>query len=543
MSRTPAHPRTRTRRVPLVALVAVTSVALTACSAASSATPTAESTDVDAILAVGIQKPTSLIPGNSSGLFANTVVGALFDGLVDYDPETGQTRNLVAASIESADQRVWEIEIEDGWTFHNGEPVDAAAFARAWNAAVDPDNAWVQSDQFSNIEGYDEVAPAEGEPTADTLSGVVVEDELHLTVTLKTPNSQFPYLLGRQYYSPLPQAALDDPEAFATQPIGNGPYEMTEPWTGGDEILTETYDDYAGTAPSNGGVTFRIYTGNDVAYTDYQAGAVDIVTLNSADIPEAEGAYPELIRRSSKDDWRNYLSLPTYLPGFDNPDIRRALSMAIDRDAIIASLLDGQAHVATDYDIPVSVGYRDDACGDSCTYDPEAARALWDAAGGIEGPLTITSVTGTGREVWAEAIANQWAETFDTEVTVAQVASENTWSGILGKEVQSPVALGAPANYPSPLDTLGPSYSSAGSVNGSFYNNPEFDALLADAAAAGDTEDQMDLYAEAKDLLIEDTASILLWTYPSTYVVSERAASWTPDSFNKGQFGGVTISE
>jgi peptide/nickel transport system substrate-binding protein/oligopeptide transport system substrate-binding protein len=543
MSRTPAHPRTRTRRVPLVAVVAVTSVALTACSAASSATPTAESTDVDAILAVGIQKPTSLIPGNSSGLFANTVVGALFDGLVDYDPETGQTRNLVAASIESADQRVWEIEIEDGWTFHNGEPVDAAAFARAWNAAVDPDNAWVQSDQFSNIEGYDEVAPAEGEPTADTLSGVVVEDELHLTVTLKTPNSQFPYLLGRQYYSPLPQAALDDPEAFATQPIGNGPYEMTEPWTGGDEILTETYDDYAGTAPSNGGVTFRIYTGNDVAYTDYQAGAVDIVTLNSADIPEAEGAYPELIRRSSKDDWRNYLSLPTYLPGFDNPDIRRALSMAIDRDAIIASLLDGQAHVATDYDIPVSVGYRDDACGDSCTYDPEAARALWDAAGGIEGPLTITSVTGTGREVWAEAIANQWAETFDTEVTVAQVASENTWSGILGKEVQSPVALGAPANYPSPLDTLGPSYSSAGSVNGSFYNNPEFDALLADAAAAGDTEDQMDLYAEAKDLLIEDTASILLWTYPSTYVVSERAASWTPDSFNKGQFGGVTISE
>lgn len=543
MSRTPAHPRTRTRRVPLVAVVAVTSVALTACSAASSATPTAESTDVDAILAVGIQKPTSLIPGNSSGLFANTVVGALFDGLVDYDPETGQTRNLVAASIESADQRVWEIEIEDGWTFHNGEPVDAAAFARAWNAAVDPDNAWVQSDQFSNIEGYDEVAPAEGEPTADTLSGVVVEDELHLTVTLKTPNSQFPYLLGRQYYSPLPQAALDDPEAFATQPIGNGPYEMTEPWTGGDEILTETYDDYAGTAPSNGGVTFRIYTGNDVAYTDYQAGAVDIVTLNSADIPEAEGAYPELIRRSSKDDWRNYLSLPTYLPGFDNPDIRRALSMAIDRDAIIASLLDGQAHVATDYDIPVSVGYRDDACGDSCTYDPEAARALWDAAGGIEGPLTITSVTGTGREVWAEAIANQWAETFDTEVTVAQVASENTWSGILGKEVQSPVALGAPANYPSPLDTLGPSYSSAGSVNGSFYNNPEFDALLADAAAAGDIEDQMDLYAEAKDLLIEDTASILLWTYPSTYVVSERAASWTPDSFNKGEFGGVTISE
>jgi len=534
------HSKPRTRHA-VIALTAALAVVLTGCSPSTGTTEPDSS--ADAILTVGIQKPTSLLPGNSSGLFANTVVGALFDGLVDYDPETGETRNLVAASIETTDQKVWHIEIEEGWTFHNGEPVDAESFARAWNAAVDPDNAWVQADQFSNIAGFDEVAPAEGEPTAETLSGVVVEDATHLTVTLSTPNSQFPFLLGRSYYSPLPQAALDDPEGFAAQPIGNGPYEMTEPWTGGDQIVTATYADYTGVAPSNGGVTFRIYTGNDVAYTDYQAGTVDIVTLNPADIPEAEASYPGLVKRSATDDWRNYLSLPTYLPGYDNPDIRRALSMAVDRQAIIDSLLDGEAHVATDYDIPVSIGYRDSACGDACTFDPDAARALWDAAGGIDGELVITSVTGTGREVWAEAIANQWAETFGVDVTVKQVASENTWSGILGKEVQSPVALGAPANYPSPLDTLGPSYSAAGSVNGSFYANPDFDALLQEAAAAGDQDEQLDLYGQAKDLLIEDTASILLWTYASTYVVSERASGYVPDSFNKGEFGSVTLTQ
>jgi peptide/nickel transport system substrate-binding protein/oligopeptide transport system substrate-binding protein len=537
MNRTTTRPRWLTA----LALTAAAAATLVGCTSPAGSSPGA--TNADAVLTVGIQKPTSLIPGNSSGLFANTVVGALFDGLVDYDPATGETRNLVASSIETDDQRVWKIAIAPGWTFHNGEPVNAASFARGWNAAVDPDNAWAQSDQFSNIEGYDEVAPAEGSPTAETMSGISVDDDLHLTVTLKKPNSQFPYLLGRQYYSPLPQAALDDPESFATKPIGNGPYEMVEPWTGGEQIVTRTYPDYPGQAPANGGVTFRVYTGNDVAYTDYQAGAVDIVTLNSADIPEAEAAYPDLVRRSAVDDWRNYLSLPTYLPGYDNPDIRKALSMAIDREAIIASLLDGEAHVATDYDIPISVGYRDDACGESCTYDPTAAKALWDAAGGMAGPLTVTSVTGTGREIWAEAIANQWAKTFGIDVTVAQVASENTWSGILGKEIESPVALGAPGNYPSPLDTLGPSYSSTGSVNGSFYFNPEFDGLLADAAAASGTQNQMDLYAQAKDLLIRDTASILLWTYPSTYVVSQRASSWVPDSFNKGQFGSVAISE
>lgn len=530
----PTNPRHRRRRTALATMASLAlSLTVAGCSDGQAAT------DEGAILRVALQKPTTLIPGNSSGLFADTVVDTLFDGLVEYEPGTGDVRNLVASSIESEDQRTWQIELKAGWTFQNGEPVDAESFARAWNAAVDPDNAWVQSSQFSGIDGYADVVDGK----ADSLRGVVVEGELRLTVTLSSPNSQFPYLLGRPYYSPIPQAALDDPESFAAQPIGNGPYAMTEPWTGGDAIRTEAFADYAGAKQKNAGVTFRIYTGNDVAYTDYEAGAVDIVNLNPADIPKAQSSYPGLVRRMAKDNWRNYLSLPTYLPGFDDARIRKALSMAIDREAIISSLLDGEARVATDYDIPVSPGYRDDACGEICIYDRAAAKALWDAAGGIEGGLTITSVTGTGREIWAEAIANQWSEAFGVDVKVQQVASENTWSGILNREVRSPVALGAPANYPSPLDTLGPSYSSGGTVNGSFYDSSEFDELLNKAAAAADPEDQLAFYGQAKDVLIEDSPSVLLWTYPSTFVVSQRASSYEPDPFNKGAFGSVTIEE
>lgn len=182
------HSRREFRRA-LTAGAVVGALILSGCAAA--AQPSVDDgSNSDAILRVGIQKPTSLIPGNSSGLFANTVVDALFDGLVDFDPQTGEPRNLVAASIESDDQATWRIEIEEGWTFHNGEPVNAESFARAWNAAADPDNAWVQGDQFSNIVGYDEVAPAEGEPTAEVMSGVVVDGSMTLTVTLKRPNSQ-----------------------------------------------------------------------------------------------------------------------------------------------------------------------------------------------------------------------------------------------------------------------------------------------------------------------------------------------------------------
>ncbi|MBY6062414.1 ABC transporter substrate-binding protein [Microbacterium esteraromaticum] len=527
------------RRGGLIAAALSISLIATGCTPSQSS---ADAADGDAVLRVGIQKPTSLIPGNSTGLFANTVVGAVFDGLVAFDPVSGQPQNLVAETIESDDQRVWKITLKDGWTFHNGEAVDAEAFARGWNAAVAPENAWVQAKQFANIVGYDAVAPAEGEPTAEVLAGVTVDGPLELTVELVEPDSQFPFLLAKSYYSPIPQAALDDPEAFAKQPIGNGAYRVTEPWTGGAEIVTERYDDYAGGDVLNGGVVFQVYTGNDIAYTDYEAGSVDIVSLNPADIPTAEASYPDLVRRAAVDDWRNYLSLPTYLPGYDDPQIRKALSLAIDRDAIITSLLDGEAHVATDVDIPVSVGYRDDACGELCQYDPERAKQLWDEAGGIPGELRIASVTGTGREIWAEAIARQWSDVFGVEVKLDQVASENTWPGIKSREVQSPVTLGAPAGHPSPIDTLGPSYSSSGSVNGSFYHNDAFDSLLQQAAATGDVEEQNALYNEAKDLVIADMPSILLWTYPSTYVVSERAQACEPDAFNKGEFSQVAVN-
>lgn len=494
-------------------------------------------------LRIGMQMPSTLLPGNSFGLFANTAVGSLFSGLVEFDRETGAPIPLVAESIESEDQKVWHITVAEGWTFHNGETVTAESFARAWNAAVNPENAWVQASRFANIEGYDAVAPKEGEPTATELAGVVVDGEYELTVTLIEPDSQFPYLLGMPYYFPIPEVALEDLDAFAEMPIGNGPYQMDAAWTGGPEIHMSAYEDYKPGAPQNSGIEYKIYSGNDVAYTDYQAGEVDIVTLNPSEVEVARATAPGLIRLTAKDDWRNYLSLPTYLPGYDNPKIREALSMAIDRDAIIESLLNGDANIATDYDIPVSTGYRDDACQETCAYNPERAKQLWDEAGGIEGGLSITTVTGAGRDAWAESIAAQWSKAFGVEVPLEHIASENTWPGIKSKEVASPVALGAPANYPSPIDVLRGGYASDGTANGSFYANPAFDQLLRDAAMSPDLEEQNKIYAQAKDLLIEDTASILLWTYGTIYAVSDRAASYEPDPYNKGKYELLKLSD
>jgi ABC-type transport system substrate-binding protein len=492
-------------------------------------------------LVVATQKPTSLIPGNSRGLPALTVTGALFSGLTTYDRETGEPELLIAESLETDDQRVWTITLEDGWTFHNGEPVDAESFARAWNATADPANAWLGSPNMALIEGYDAVAPAEGEPTATELSGIVVQDELTLTVTFSQPNSQFPYQLGQPAFYPMPEAALEDLEAYTTRPIGNGPYEMTEPWTGGEEIHTEAFADYGGEPALNSGVTFRVYNGLDVAYRDYQAGEVDITALLSTDVAAARGAYGDLVHQSPVAEALAYLSVPLYADGYDDPRIRHALSMAIDREQIIETLFqDDSYQPSTDIGVPASLGYRDDACA-YCTFDPEAARELWDEAGGLP-EITLTVVSGTGRDAYSESIITMWEKNLGVTVEMNFVPSENTHAAILTQEVQNPVSLSRSSDYPSPYAILGSGYLTDAPSNYSFYSNEEYDELLSEALAATSEDEQTALFDAAKDILIEDMPSIPLWTSGPSTVVSERLAdSYEPDPYNKAPFATFSV--
>ena len=501
----------------------------------SGATPGGEATSGDGILRVATQTPTSLIPGNSRGFFALSLSETLFSGLLNYDPETGEPTPLVAASVETEDNIVWDITLHDGWTFHNGEPVDAASFARGWNATANPENAWVGSSQLANIAGYDELNPAEGEPTADELSGVEVIDDLHLRVTLQQAQNQFLYQIAQPAFYPLPEAALQDLDSYATAPIGNGPYQIVEPWTGGPEILTERYGDYGGEPARNGGITFKIYNGYDVSFRDFQAGEVDITGVLPADRPAAETLLGDRLVESGGTDF-TYLTLPVWHETYGDASIRQALSLAIDRQAIIDALLDPSYTVLTDFGVPAQTGYRSDANAEFLTYDPDRARELWDEAGGIEGTLALTVVTGTGRDAWSEAIINQWAEVFGVDVTLEFIPSENTHAALFGHEVPNPASLNIPVANPSPTALLSVAFATGGGSNYGGYSNPEVDDLLVQAGAAATDEEAQALFDQVKDLLLVDIPLIPLWSPGSATAVAETVGGYITDDYNRSPY-------
>jgi oligopeptide transport system substrate-binding protein len=370
------------------------------------------------------QPENPLIPGNTNETEGGQVIDSLFTGLVQYNPETNEADfNGVAASIESEDQTTWTVTLNDGWTFHDGTPVTANSFVDAWNYTAYSPNAQGNSYFFANVVGYGDLqAPTDaegnpaGEPAATEMTGLRVVDDLTFEVELTSPYAQWPTTVGYTAFFPLPEAFFDDPEAFGKKPIGNGAFKADEEFVDDQGITLTKYADYAGDEPANADeVQYAVYAEQDTAYTDLEAGAIDIMdTLPPDAIASAPDVFGDRFIETAQGDITS-LGFPTYDERFADPNVRKAFSMAIDRQAISDAIFNGTRTPATSYISPVVPGYRDDACA-ACVLDVDEANSLLDEAGFDRSqPVDLWFNAGAGHDAWMEAVGNQIRENLGIE--------------------------------------------------------------------------------------------------------------------------------
>jgi oligopeptide transport system substrate-binding protein len=496
-----------------------------------------------------------LLPGNTAESEGNQILDSLFTGLVKYSQDAEAEFTGVAESIESSDSTTWTVTLKDGWTFHDGSPVNAQSFVDAWNYNAYSPNAQQNSYFFSNIAGYDDLqAPTNdagdvtGDPAATEMSGLRVVDDLTFEVTLSAPYAQWPTTVGYTAFFPLPPAFFDDPEAFGEQPIGNGPFQAEEPLVpgaGGGITLTR-YEDYAGEDAANAeSVEYRIYTEVDTAYTDLQGGSIDIIdTLPPDAIASAEAEFGDRFLETTYGDITS-LGFPTYDERYADPRVRRAISMAIDRQAISDAIFQGTRTPATSFISPVVNGHRDDAC-DVCELDVEEANRLLDEAGFDRSqPIDLWFNAGAGHEAWMEAIGNQLRENLDVEYVLrgdlqqAEILPLRRQQGMTG-----PFRDGWIMDYPTPENFLGPIYSTdaIGGSNYTFYSNPEFDSLLQQGNAAASNEEAIALYQQAEDVLVRDLPSAPLFYRVNQGAHSENVDNVIIDAFGRIDAAAVTVA-
>ncbi|MGY1845745.1 MULTISPECIES: peptide ABC transporter substrate-binding protein [unclassified Blastococcus] len=492
----------------------------------------------------------ALIPGNTTESEGHQIISGLWTGLVEYATDGEVQYTGVAESIESEDNTTWTVELKEGWTFHDGTPVTAQSFVDAWNYTAYSPNAQGASYFFSNILGYDDLqAPTDdegnvtGDPAAEEMSGLEVIDENTFEVTLATPFAQFPVTVGYNAFWPMPEAFFEDPEGFGSQPIGNGPFEATEEFVPGQGFTVTRYEDYAGEEEAQAEqVEFRVYADLNTGYNDLQAGNLDVLPDLPPDaIASAEDVLGDRYLEAPSSGF-TYLGYPTYDERFSDPQVRQALSMAVDRQAISDAIFAGSREPADAYVAPVVDGYREGAC-EYCELDVDQANALLDEAGFDRSqPIELWFNAGAGHDAWVQAVGNQLRENVGVDYVLRGELDFAEYLPLLDEQgVTGPFRLGWSMDYPSPQNYLEPLYSTAAlppaGSNATFYSNPEFDALIQQGNSAESNEEAIEYYNQAEDILLQDMPII-----PMFFDVEQAAHSENVSDVVIDVFGDIDLT-
>lgn len=462
-------------------------------------------------------EPQNLQPGNNTENCGSRVLDQLFTGLTDVDYETYEALPAVATDWETEDQVTWTFNLSEDYTFHNGDPVTAQTFVDTWNWVVQPDNAQAGANFHNKFLGYAEVADGE----AEEMEGVRALDDYTLEIELEEPFGQLPIVLTYTSFYPMPAEAFDDMDAFQDAPIGNGRYQMDGEWVRGVEVAMDRYEDWGGEdrgTPDR--IEWRIYNDVETAYLDVQAGELDILgEVPPNRIPQVEADFGENYSQNESSRFV-YIGMPMYQEEFEDVEVRRALSMAMDREEIIDNIFDGAMTPATSIIPPVLPMSREGAC-EYCEFDPEAAAELYEEAGGPT-EFTMYTDTGIGHDEYVEAIANQWTENLPIDDITFQTMEFAQYLDLHDNdEVTGPFRLGWLLAYPSPQYAMEPLYSTGAASNNAGYASDEFDEAIREANFA-DVEDSDELYQAAEDILLEDLPVLPLFFQDYFIVHTDR---------------------
>jgi len=538
----------RARWVAAAAGAASLALVLSACGGSSTtATPKAAGGGGGGIiLAAGTEPQNPLLPANTNEVGGGLIMNLLFQGLVSYDG-AGKSINQVADSIATTDSQTYTIKLKPGWTFTNGEAVNAKSFVDAWNFGALVTNAQLNAYFFEPIDGYTEVHPAaEGaKPTAQTMKGLAVVDASTFTVKLVAPQASFPARLGYTAFFPMPQAAYKDIKAFGENPIGDGSYMLDGKWVHNVSIKVKKNPGYKGTlVAKNAGVNVKVYTDQNASYTDLLANNVDVVQgipdnalasfkadLGSRAINQPAGIFQSFAFPLYQPEWKTA----------NSKKVRQAISMSINRKLITDTIFQGTRTPATDFSSPVVPGYSKEICGDFCTFNPTKAKALLAEAGGFTGTLEIAYNADGGHKAWVDATCNS------IKNTLAINCSGKSFPDF--KSLRDPITKGTMKNafrtgwqmdYPALENFLAPIYAKGAGSNDAHYNNPAFDAMLKSGDKAKTPEDAVKVYQDAEKILVTDMPVVPLWYSNVTGGYSEKVTNVKFDVFGVPIYTDIT---
>ena len=449
-------------------------------------------------------EPPTLDPALGNDLNAWSVIHSLHDSVVHIAPD-GTVEPLLAESVEFTDPRVLRIVLRSDRTFHDGTPVTAESVQTAMAHIRNPDVASQIVDNFASIE---------------TLR---IVDDLTIDFGLSAPA---PYLLAQMAPWLVPFPASDE-ETIGTEPIGSGPYRFVS-WSPGESLVLEANPDYPADSPKGAPIAsrviFRFVPESSTRVADLLSGSADIIRSVEPDqIAAVEEGGATIV--SQPVTGISFIRIVNTAEPLINPDVRLAMNLAVDVDAIIEALQQGYGAPLASLFPEGGLGYDPEL--PAIPFDLEQAKSLMSAAGYPDGFDLDFEHTNATRTDIIEAVAAMLGE-IGIRVTlkpVEQATFNATW-----KE-------SAPLRYVSwrplndPFTLLNLVFDENGYLSG--YSSETAQPLIEAAAVEPDPDARAQLYRDLSHVFQADPPAIFLSSLVAHYGVAPDAPAFTtrPDDW------------
>jgi oligopeptide transport system substrate-binding protein len=506
-------------------------------------------------------EPKTLDPGVSTGAPEANVQLAIFEGLMRMDKDGRPVPGLAAATPEVKDNGLtYTFKLRDAkWS--NGDPVTADDFVWSWKRVLDPRTASEYAYQLYYVKGGEalntvpltqkgtkgtdgkELPRSDADIKADIEKamgdlGVKALDAKTLEVKLEAPTPYFPSLTAFHTLAPVHRKSIEsNPETWFRDPattVGTGPF-MLKSWTPKDKVIVVKNPNYYDAAKVKlDRVEYFLVDQESTSTTMYESGSLDVVEsgVSNTELDRLKKERPNELKILS-DLAVYYYRFNVTKPPFDNVKVRKALTLAIDREAIVKNITKAGQKPATSLvpeGIPDANGdFRRNGGDFFKDNDVATAKKLLAEAGYPDGKgfpkVTLLYNTSEGHKKIGEAIQEMWKKNLgiDVELTNAE------WQVYLDRQSKLDFEIsraGWIGDYVDPM-TFIDMFVTGGGNNETGWSNKTYDDLVKQAKATGDQTVRMKAMHDAEKILMDEVPVLPIYHYVRVRLISPKVKNWS----------------
>ena len=476
--------------------------------------------------------PDSLDIHRATNTQAHNVQADLFEGLLGYSASGSLESGVATNWTVSDDGLTYTFTLRDNARWSNGDPVTAEDFVYSFRRLVAPDTAAFYADFLTTIVNARQVTGNEVEPQ---YLGVKAIDTYTLVISLTQPTPYFPQLLTHPATFPLHRESVEahgDRFARAENLVSNGAYRLVSHVVGGRITLSRNTHYWDNDATSIDVVHYDTNTSPTDEYNRYRTGELDITSnVAPGQFQRIKERHPNELRVAPLLGLYYYGLNLTQPPFKDNPKLRKALSLVIDRE-ILVQKVSGRGEIAAHSWVPPGVEnyQRQELTFVDTPMEEriEEAKRLYREAGYSDAnPLQFELRYNTAdfEQRMALAIQSMWLEHLGAQATLVNEEFKVLISNIQGMQITQAFRLSWIGDY-NDADTFLQLMMTDNPMNLTGYSNGEVDDLLERASRELSPDRRELLFRQAEREFLDDYAAIPLYYYVSKHLVSQRVKGW-----------------